>query len=127
MASEVDSILQKVAGYIESTQPIIDRVVEDNKAFDKKAEQTIDALVSAGVVVSGAKSKLLRKLAEDHTQALLLLEKLAGVLAAQAVAAPSLGSAVVTAEKLAAVAVDPFVRSFCPEFAINQSNRSLID
>lgn len=124
--SDVTMILQKVAQYIEGTQPQLDKVAADRTAFEQAAAEAVDMLVDTGVVKAAAKTQLLQKIAGDHTQVFLLMKKLAGVVAARDAGGFSLGQQA-EVPKQASVKQDPYVRTFCPELVNKSGMSSVID
>ena len=115
MDAQVTQILQKSAEYVQLTQPQLDKAAAAQDAFVKRASGTIGVLVHRGIVEESAKDTVLDKLAQDHTYALALLEKLAGIVGADQVGAPSNITTKIPED------ADPFVREFMPELLVNRS------
>lgn len=86
MDARVQSIMQKVAEYIEATQPQLDKLAEYRELREKRAGQVADALISGGLMSEAKKAEFVSKVAADESgiAALDVLQKLAGIGAASA-------------------------------------------
>ena len=118
------NLLQKVAAYIERTQPLLDRQAEtltkqaeDKSAFIKRATQAAGVLAHRGVIDPRRVSEFVDKVAADPTSVWAFIEKLAGSITPDA-----LGDAVRT--KIASGGtVDPWERVF---FGVGAENTGMV-
>ena len=81
---------EKVANYIEATQPELEKLAEyraNDREFVKRASQSVGTLVGFGLVDKADASAMIDKLAADHTQVFGVLDDIAS-----RVRAPSIGS-----------------------------------
>jgi len=108
------SILEKMAAYIEATQPQLDKIAEQKEALRKQASDTSAVLVSRGVLDESKRDEFINRVVEDPSVALKMAEKLAAALETE-----SYGK-VATIKVGPADKVDPFVAAFCPEY-VNQT------
>ncbi len=102
----MDKTLEKVAAYIEMTQPLIDKQNENRNLFLKKANQVAGVLASRGIISHDKVNAFVDKIAADESgvEVWNLVEKLAEV-----VSSDTLGEASKLAVKSANVK-DPFER-----------------
>lgn len=112
---DIDNILKKTAEYVATVQPQLEKHAAEKEAFLKKAEGTVAVLVHRGIIDGSKKTAMLEKLAADPTYALATLERLAGIIGADQLGAPS------TITKVSEAQADPFVREFMPEL-LTKSN-----
>lgn len=115
MNIEVKDIFKKTAEYVAAVQPELEKTAAAQTAFVKKAADTIAVLVHRGIVDEAKKTAMLEKLAEDHTYALAMLERLAGIVGADQMGAPS------HITKVSEDKADPFIREYMPEL-LTKSN-----
>ena len=99
MDTQVQTILEKTAEYIATTQPIIDQKNENRMAFLKRAHQVAGVLANRGIINHDKVNAFVDKVAADESGAEVwnLVEKLA-----ESVPVDDLGGAA----KLAAAGVD---------------------
>lgn len=74
------SLEVKVANYIATVQPELDRLEayrSQSRRFVKRASQCVGTLVGLGLVDREDASGLIDKIAEDHSQAFEVLERIA--------------------------------------------------
>ena len=74
---DVAGTFQKVAAYISTTQPVLDRYNAQAERFQKRAAQVSGVLVDRGIIPSNKSDLFLQKVAEDPTKALEMIVKLA--------------------------------------------------
>lgn len=117
MDPKVQEILVKVARYIETAQPVIDKNNEERSNFTKRATQAAGVLASRGVIDRRRVNAFIDKVAEDPSAIWDFVEKLAS-----AVSADTMGSAVQT--KSASAGADPFERAF---FGIGSESTGMVD
>ena len=86
MDARVQSIMQKVAAYIEATQPQLDKLAEYRELRKTRAGQVADALISGGLMSEAKKAEFVGKIAVDEsgTAALDALQKIASLVAPSA-------------------------------------------
>jgi len=108
MDQKVQQILMKVASYIASTQPIIDKHNEERINFTKRATQTAGVLANRGIIGANQVNTFIDKVAADPTEILGFVEKLASIVSADA-----LGSAVQT-KAASGGSTDPWELAFFP-------------
>jgi len=97
MSEDLKQTMQKVATYIEKTQPMLDKQAELRDNFLKRAHQTAGVLANKGLIAHDKVDAFVAKVAADETggEVWSLVEKLADALPTD-----SLGEA--TREKFAA-------------------------
>ena len=109
---------EKVAAYIEKTQPLLDKQCEAQAAFVKRATQAAGVLANRGVIDQRRVNDFIDKVAADPSSVWEFVEKLAAAMPADA-----LGDAVQT--KLASgQKLDPFERIF---FGRETGNSGMVD
>lgn len=67
MDQETKAILTKVAGYIEQTQPLLDKQAELRETFLKKAHQVAGVLANRGLISHDAIEAFVEKVASDES------------------------------------------------------------
>lgn len=118
MDKTTTALMQKVATYIETTQPVIDAQNEQRKEFTKRATQAAGVLAHRGIIDSRRVNDFIDKVAADPTAVWDFIEKLA-----LAVTPDMLGEAV--REKVAAGGkVDAFERVY---FGIGAENTGMVE
>ena len=111
-------LMEKVAAYIERTQPLIDQHNEERVAFTKRATQAAGVLAHKGVISASRVNEFVDKVAEDPSAVWEFVEKLAGAITPDA-----LGEAVRT--KVASGGRgDAFERAF---FGIGAENPGMVE
>ncbi len=75
--ADVAGTFQKVAAYIQTTQPEIDRANAFKAEFSKRAAQVSGILVDRGIIPSSKSDLFLQKVAENPVKALDMIVKLA--------------------------------------------------
>lgn len=75
--NDLNGTLNKVAEYIATTQPEIDRQNALDARFNKRAAQVSGVLVDRGIIQSSKADLFLQKVAEDPVKALDMIVKLA--------------------------------------------------
>ena len=113
--TEIETIMKQTADYVAVVQPQLDKSAAAQDVFVKAAQRTIGVLAHRNIIEAGTQDKLLDKLAQDHSYALVMLEKLAGIVGADQMGAPS------NITKVSESEADPWVREYLPEM-VNKSN-----
>ena len=108
MDDTVKQLMSKTAAYIERTQPLIDKHLDQQADFVKRATQTAGVLVHRGVIDRRRVNEFVDKVAESPAAVWDFVEKLAA-----SVTADGLGEGVV--HKSASRSRDAFERTFFPE------------
>lgn len=100
----MDKTMEKMAAYIEMTQPVIDKYNENRNTFVKRANQVAGVLANRGIISHDKVNAFVDKMAADETgtEVWNLVEKLAEV-----VSSDTMGEASKLAVKTAAN-LDPF-------------------
>jgi hypothetical protein len=112
----VQDILKKSVEYVQATQPLLEKEAAAREAFTKRANETVAVLVNRGIIDETKKAAAFDRLASDHAYALVLLEKIAGIVGADQLGAPS------NITKVSEAEADPFVREYMPHLVSNKSN-----
>ncbi len=111
MTEDIAGICKQAADYVAKTQPILDEVATKEAEFKAAAIKTAAILANRGVLNYDKVDEFAEKLAEDKTEALRWLEKLAAVSKAD-----SLGGAADTQlAKVASAEQDPWQLLLAPE------------
>jgi len=95
MDDTVQGIMQKMAGYIEVTQPQLDAIAEHRALRVKRAEQVSSFLVERGLFSKSAQDEFVTRIAQDEsgTASFDLVQKLAELVAPVQYGSASSGSA----------------------------------
>ena len=82
MTTDVNKVMEKVATYIEKTQPLLDKHAEMRDTFLKRAHQTAGVLANKGLIAHDAIDAFVNKVAADENggEVWSLVEKLADAL-----------------------------------------------
>ena len=113
MDANVEVLLKQAADYVAATQPVLDAHALQMRKLAEQAQRTVGVLTNRGVLDRSKADDFVRKTASDPAFALQFLEKLAGLVGADPVGAPS------ALRKIAADKVDPVVKADMPEFVDN--------
>ena len=123
---EIKDILKKTAEYVAIVQPeleksaaLLEKHAEAIQVFVKKAQGVVAVLVHRNIIDEHKKQAMLEKLAADHSYALDVLEKLAGIVGADQMGNPSY----ITKES--EDKADPFEREFMPGLINNKKSNLL--
>jgi hypothetical protein len=119
-APTTDDILAKAAEYVAITQPQLDKHAADKQSFDTQLQRTAGVLADRGMIRRDKVNDFVDKVAENPRNVLLFLEKMAHLVGADQMGAPSS-----EIEKVAADSADPFVRAYCPE--LMPADNGLVD
>lgn len=106
---------EKVANYVGTVQPELEKLAEfrsRDREFTKRASQTVGTLVGLGLVAREDASRMIDKIAADHTQVFGVLESLATDVRASRMGSKS-------NEKTAEKPVDPSYQVWADAFANN--------
>ena len=97
MDAQVTGIMQKVAGYIEATQPLLDQIAEHRALRTQHAEKVAALLVERGLLSKSASDDFVTRIAQDEsgTTSLDFVQKLAELVAPVQYGSASSGSALV--------------------------------
>ena len=118
MDNDIKQVLEKVAEYIEVTQPELDKVAAAREVWNAQADRTAAILANRGVIDQAKLNQFVDKVASDPTYALLFMEKMANIIGSDNLGKPS------NITKLAANEVDGFTRELFPEMV---NNNGIID
>lgn len=119
MDAGIQDILKKAAAYVAETQPAIDKAAAARDAFVKRAQTTVHALVEKGIVAQSKETALFDKIAADPASVFDLVEKMADLVGADTMGAPS-----ETTAKDAST--DPFVSEYKAEIAAITNRSTLL-
>lgn len=115
-----EELLQKAEKYVKAAQPQLDAFKRQHDDFAKKASAAAQVLADNGLIAPESVQAFAQKAAEDPSSVWGFVEKLASSFQAD-----SLGSGAPAGIKAASEEdVDPFVRRFCPEFAVGSGQVS---
>jgi hypothetical protein len=107
--TEIETIVRKAADYVAETQPRLEKQAAAQSAFVKSAQRAVGVLAHRNIIDADKRDQLVEKLAQDHSYALVMLEKLAGIVGADQMGAPS------DITKPNDADVDPWEREYFPE------------
>jgi len=119
-AVKTDEIIEKAAEYVAQTQPLLDKHASEKRAFDTQLQRTAGVLADRGMIRRDKITDFVDKVAADPRNGLLFIEKMAHLVGADNLGAPS-----EIKQASVADATDPFVRAFCPELI--PSDNGLVD
>ena len=118
MDKVTQELTQKVAAYIEHTQPKLDRFTEAHSEFVKRATQAAGVLANRGVIDARTVNAFIDKVAENPAEVWAFVEKLASAMPAD-----SLGEAV-QSKMASGQKLDPFERIL---FGHTAGNSGMVD
>ena len=120
MDPKIKQLTEKMAAYIEATQPLIDSQNEQRSAFVKRATQVAGVLAHRGIMDQKRIDAFVDKVASDPSAVWDVVEKLAASLGSYTLGA-------VSGEKVAAgvVSTDPWERRFFGDQSDAQSSGSI--
>ena len=118
MDKVTQELTQKVAAYIEQTQPQLDRFIEARSDFVKRATQAAGVLANRGVIDARKVNEFVDQVAENPAAVWEFVEKLASAMPADALG-EAVQSKIASGQKL-----DPFERMF---FGHGTENTGMVD
>ncbi len=114
MADYTRQLEEKVANYIATVQPELEKLAEirdRDRRFVKRASQSVGTLVGLGLVAREDASRMIDKIAEDPSQVFGIMETLATDVRASRMGSRS------DSEKSAEEQIDPKVKVWTDAFA----------
>jgi hypothetical protein len=123
MPEDINTVMEKAAEYVATTQPLLDKQAADAHKWNTQAQRTAAVLADRGCLKREKVDGFVDKIAEDPSYALLYLEKIAGL-----VGTPQMGGPSEEVTKVAeAEGVDPFIREYCSDITGSPAASGYID